>query len=428
MKMSEQGRMLLAEWDGFESQVYLDMTGKQAIGVGHVLTKDELSSGKIYIRKKPVKYAEGLTAQQVWDLLDQDLKIFQKEVKKRVSVPLTQNQFDALVAFAFNVGAYSFKKSTLLKLLNEGQYEEAANQLRRWVYCGGQRSRGLANRREKEIALWYGVEQAHAENRHIPSVSRGVSPDQSLRYGERVMQRGMKGVDVQELQIRLAGFSGTVPDGDFGPGTETQVKQFQSDVMKLNDPTGIADQDTLQAIEEFATQYPIDFEALKCPCGKCSGFGQGKSRGKFRDGKQTERNNLYEYPGIHRMLLWAVRAVMFYHPEYTFPISSGYRCSVYNEQKGRGTTNHQGKAVDLDPKPVEDDKLKDEERCEKIRYRIIETAKAVLDWSAPNRKSLESAKVGATTWVHYDVRSYEPKYLEDRFFCTNTQELDAPGS
>lgn len=428
MKMSTQGRSLLAEWEGFESQVYLDLTGKQVIGIGHLLTKDELSSGKIYIRKKPVKYAQGLTDYQVWDLFDQDLKTFEKAVKKRVKAPLSQHQFDALVAFAFNVGDYSFKKSTLLKCLNEGRYEEVPNQFRRWVYCGGQRSRGLLNRREREIALWQGIEQAPVESRYIPVVSRAISADQSVRYGERVMQRGMQGSDVEELQIRLAGFGGTVPDGDFGPGTEAQVKQFQRDVMKMNDPTGIADQETLQAIRDFAKRYPIDFDALKCPCGTCSGFGQGKSRGLFRDGQQTERNNLYEYPGIHRMLLWAVRGVMFYNPDYTFPISSGYRCSVYNEQKGWTTTNHHGKAVDLDPKPVKDDKLSDEDRCENIRQSIVNTGKAVIDWSALNRKSLESAKVGAKTWVHYDVRSYEPKYLEDRFFCTAAQELDAPDS
>lgn len=414
MNISEQGRRFLITWEGVECRVYLDIAGKQAIGVGHLLTKDELSSGKIYFQGKAVRYADGLTEQQVLSLLDQDLNEVEKTLNKYVKVTLTQHQFDALSSFALNIGSHAFKKSTLLKVLNTGRYEDVPEQMRRWIYSGSQRVHGLCERRKKECALWQGIVEPRIVSREI-----------SAQYGQRVMKKGMQGIDIQELQIRLAGFSGTVPDGDFGPGTETQVKQFQRDVMQMKKPDGVADQATLQAIANFATRYPIDFDALKCPCGKCSGFGQGKFKGKYRDGKQNERNNLYEYPGMHRMLLWAVRAVMFYHPEYTFPISSGYRCSVYSEQKGWSTTNHQGKAVDLDPKPVNDDQLKDEERCEKIRQKIIETAKAVLDWSAPNRKSLESAKTGATTWVHYDVRSYDPKYLEDRFFCVNARELDA---
>ncbi|GAK60279.1 hypothetical protein U27_00170 [Candidatus Vecturithrix granuli] len=419
MNLSEQGRTLLIEWEGCECRVYLDIAGKQAIGIGHLLTKDELSSGKIYIQGKAVRYADGLTEHQVLNLLDQDLKEVERTLNKSIKVTLAQHQFDALASFALNVGSHAFKKSTLLKVLNIGQYEDVPGQMRRWVYSGGQRARGLCERREKECALWHGIIESRIVSREISAIARG----QAVQYGQRIMQKGMQGADVQELQIRLAGFSGTVADGDFGSGTETQVKQFQRDVMQMKDPTGIADQDTLKSIEDFGKRYPIDFEVLKCPCGKCSGFGQGKFKGQYRDGKRTERNNLYEYPGIHRMLLWAVRAVMFYHPDYTFPISSGYRCSVYAEQKGMNTTNHQGKAVDLDPKPVKDDKLKDEDRCEKIRQKIIETAKAVLDWSTPNRKSLESAKAGATTWVHYDVRNYDPKYLEDRFFCTTAQDL-----
>jgi hypothetical protein len=235
----------------------------------------------------------------------------------------------------------------------------------------------------------------------------------------------MTGADVAELQMRLAGFRGTLPDGVFGPGTELQVVQFQRDFMKQNPPSGIVDGDTMRATEAFARQYPIDFESLKCPCGVCSGFGRGLFKGKYySNGPKIERNYRYEYPGIHRMLLWAVRAVYFYHPEYEFSITSGYRCSERNRQKGRTSTNHCGKAVDFDvPLEAGEDKRDDMERCDRIRGRIVEFANAQIGWYAANRKALEPSDL-APTWIHMDVRCYERNYLADRYFCTTLETLD----
>ncbi len=246
-----------------------------------------------------------------------------------------------------------------------------------------------------------------------------------MTYGERTIARGAKGPDVEELQLRLAGFRGTVPDGDFGPLTEMQVLTFQRDVMGLAAPTGIADGDTLRAIDAFADAFPLDFDALRCPCGVCAGFGQGRFRGSYRGGRpHVEAFHRYEYPGLHRMLLWAVRAVFFYLPRYRFLITSGYRCGVRNRQTGRTSTNHHGKAIDIDVarRPGED-KRDDMNRCDEIRGVIVRRSNAQLGWLAPNMKALEPARI-APTWVHYDVRNYAPKYLEDRFFCTDADTLD----
>ena len=57
-----------------------------------------------------------------------------------------------------------------------------------------------------------------------------------MEYGRRELRRGARGADVVELQMRLAGFRGTVPDGDFGPGTERQVRSFQQDFMGIAPP------------------------------------------------------------------------------------------------------------------------------------------------------------------------------------------------
>ncbi len=154
MKMSDKGKELLEQWEGSEPEVYLDVAGKKTIGVGHLLTQDELSSGKITIAGKAVRYAEGLTNQQILDLLGQDLARFEKAVNDGVKVALKQYQFDALVSFSFNVGTGSFQSSTLLKVLNQGKYDEVPDQLRRWVYSGGNKVQGLINRRENEVKLW----------------------------------------------------------------------------------------------------------------------------------------------------------------------------------------------------------------------------------------------------------------------------------
>ena len=101
-----------------------------------------------------MRYENGLTEQQCWDLLEQDLSCFERAVNKEVKVPLTQNQFDALTSFAFNVGITNFWESTLLRLLNKGEYEKVPDQLKRWNKAGGKVVAGLINRRDKEIALW----------------------------------------------------------------------------------------------------------------------------------------------------------------------------------------------------------------------------------------------------------------------------------
>jgi len=244
-------------------------------------------------------------------------------------------------------------------------------------------------------------------------------------YGQRELKRGCKGPDVTELQIRLAGFRGTAPDGDFGSGTERQVLTFQQDCMKMRVPTGVADRVTLRAIDRFADAYPIDFKALRCPCRKCSGFGRGRGKGRYLAGRpRDEAFHLYEYPGVHRMLLWAVRAAFFYLPEYRFTINSCYRCADDNAQHGRTSTNHHGKAIDLGVVGKRGDNRRASTlRCDAVRGRLVITADAQIGWSAPNRKALEPSDI-APTWVHYDVRCYEPKYLMDRYFCRTLKQLN----
>ncbi|MBK8319410.1 MAG: lysozyme [Betaproteobacteria bacterium] len=154
MQVGQSGKKLFQEWEGLELNEYLDSGGAPTIGVGHLMTRSERMSGKIIINGKGVVYRKGLTVQQCWDLLDQDLDSAEACVNSMVKVPLNQNQFDALVSFVFNVGNNAFRDSTLLKVLNAGHFDQVPTQLRRWIRDNGKIVKGLINRREKEISLW----------------------------------------------------------------------------------------------------------------------------------------------------------------------------------------------------------------------------------------------------------------------------------
>ena len=157
MRMSESGRKLLTEWEGKRNKIYLDSRGLPTIGVGHLLKVDELSSGKVNIGGILYEYGNGFTDDQVDELLGFDLAWAEGAVTRYVTVPLTQNQFDALVSFVFNVGEKAFHQSTLLKFLNAGDYDHVPAQLSRWTHCGGRILSGLVNRRNNEIKLWGAV-------------------------------------------------------------------------------------------------------------------------------------------------------------------------------------------------------------------------------------------------------------------------------
>jgi hypothetical protein len=237
------------------------------------------------------------------------------------------------------------------------------------------------------------------------------------------LKRGDSGPAVVELQMRLAGFRGTVPDGNYGPGTEMQVTSFQKLYMRQTDPTGQADTETMAAIVAFGIAHPIDFAVLRCPCGQCGGFGKGRFRGLYRSPGALEVFHRYEYPGIHRMLLWTYKAAQFFatSQNWRLTINSAYRCAIDNANHQRSSTNHHGKAIDID---IIGGGGTDRSRCNALRGWLVENGHAQIGWSALNRKSLEPANI-APTWVHLDVRSYQPTYLEDRYFIRDLAAFDA---
>ena len=167
------------------------------------------------------------------------------------------------------------------------------------------------------------------------------------------IKKGDKSELIREINIRLAGFGGNVPTDEFTDRTEKMIKQFQRDYMQVPE-TGKVCGNVLKAIDEFQVKYLIHFNDIKCKCGKCKGFGNEKFKAHKQNSKIAEAYRKYEYPGIHRSLVWALRSVMFYcsskEKELGYSVkcvASGYRCDEDNKQHNRNTTNHMGKALDI---------------------------------------------------------------------------------
>ena len=154
MDMSPDGRLMLTGFAKSESPMYHDPVGLPTIGIGHLLTKDELSSGKILVHGVFFSWGDGLSSGEINALLLQDTMVVTKAITDMVNVPLTQNQFNALTSLVFNIGTKAFRYSTLLKKLNVGDYSSVPDQIRRWVYSKGMKLPILVERREKEAALW----------------------------------------------------------------------------------------------------------------------------------------------------------------------------------------------------------------------------------------------------------------------------------
>lgn len=147
MKTSAAGRKAIAGHEGVRLKAYPDpATGGEpwTIGVGHTSAAG------------PPKVTKGMTITEAEcdEILSRDLATFEKAVEKAVTVPLDQNQFDALVSFTFNVGAGNFQKSTLLRKLNAGDYIGAADQFSVWNKAAGKVMKGLTTRRAEERALF----------------------------------------------------------------------------------------------------------------------------------------------------------------------------------------------------------------------------------------------------------------------------------
>jgi lysozyme len=103
---------------------------------------------------EPEEFKRGITKERALELLQQDASSAADEISRSVKVDLSQPQVDALISFAFNVGNGAFRDSTLLRLLNRGDYGSVPAQLDRWTKASGKTLPGLVRRRKAEGALF----------------------------------------------------------------------------------------------------------------------------------------------------------------------------------------------------------------------------------------------------------------------------------
>lgn len=139
MKTSEQGRDLIKRFEGVRLQAYDDGVGIWTIGVGHT---------------KGVKRGDTASDEQVDQWLSEDLQEAESAVNSAVRVTLEQHQFDAMASLAFNIGDSALKTSTLVKMVNAGDVDGAADQFLRWNRAGGRVLAGLTKRRIAERMLF----------------------------------------------------------------------------------------------------------------------------------------------------------------------------------------------------------------------------------------------------------------------------------
>lgn len=144
MSVSNKGVDLICEFEGKRLVAYDDGVGVWTIGFGTIK----------YPSGNRVKKGDTCTLEQAKEYMRHDLIEFEHAVNSSVKAPLNQNQFDALVSLAYNIGSSAFKSSTLVKKLNAGDYKGAADQFNVWVNAGGKRMQGLVNRRDREKLLF----------------------------------------------------------------------------------------------------------------------------------------------------------------------------------------------------------------------------------------------------------------------------------
>lgn len=142
MQFSEAGLTLTKRAEGLRLSAYRDGGGVLTIGHGH--TGPDVHEGQT------------ITPEQATALLSGDLRTAIACVNELVRVPITQGQFDALVDFTFNLGAGTFRRSTLLALVNRRDFAGAAAQFGLWVHAAGQVEPGLVARRKAEMELFNG--------------------------------------------------------------------------------------------------------------------------------------------------------------------------------------------------------------------------------------------------------------------------------
>lgn len=148
MELSDVGARFIGSFEGFSATLYDDPAGHCTIGYGHLVHEGPCNGSE------PAEFRKGITRERAAELLRADAAVAVAEIRRRVTVPLTQTRFDALVSFVYNVGTGAFARSTLLKKLNTSDFAAVPDELQKWVRAGGKTLPGLVRRRRAEGKLF----------------------------------------------------------------------------------------------------------------------------------------------------------------------------------------------------------------------------------------------------------------------------------
>jgi len=146
MNISQEGISLIKKFEGCELEAYYDAVNVLTIAYG---------------RTKLVKAGDTCTQEQADAWLEEELHEYGGYVNDAVKVDLTQNQFDSLTSWTYNLGPNNLKKSSMLRVLNEGKYDEVPAQMKRWNKAKGKVLAGLTRRREAEALMFEGKPWEH---------------------------------------------------------------------------------------------------------------------------------------------------------------------------------------------------------------------------------------------------------------------------
>ena len=164
MRMSAAGLAIVKEFEGLRLKAYKCPAAVWTIGYGHTSAAGA-----------PIVNPDlGITKDEAEEVLERDMEQYEAGVCKYVKVDLTQGQFDALVDFAYNAGVGALAKSTLLKRVNAGKFDEVPAEFMKWTKGGGKELPGLVRRRRAEVKLWRGLDT----EKPVPVDEARAEPDQ----------------------------------------------------------------------------------------------------------------------------------------------------------------------------------------------------------------------------------------------------------
>jgi len=143
MKISEDGLELIKKFEGCETSAYQDSVGVWTIGFGHT---------------KGVEEGQTCSIEDAESMLADEMDEYEGYINNMVKVDLQQHEFDSLVAWVYNLGPTNLSESTMLKVLNGGQFDRVPDEMNRWTRAGGEILEGLVRRRQAESLMFQNLD------------------------------------------------------------------------------------------------------------------------------------------------------------------------------------------------------------------------------------------------------------------------------